>query len=102
MRSARKTGMLKRRRRGVVTFEWILLITLLVIGVIGGLSAVRNAIICELGDLAECISAISICECAECGDDSCPPQDSDCPPYGRCCRRGWWSGCGDCDDWDDD
>ncbi len=46
------------RRRAMVTFEWILLISLLVIGIIGGLSAVRNAILCELQDLANCIAAL--------------------------------------------
>ncbi len=46
------------RRRAMVTFEWILLISLLVIGLIGGLSAVRNAILCELQDLANCIAAL--------------------------------------------
>jgi len=42
--------MLKRLWRndeGVLTFEWILLLTLLVIGVIGGLAAIRDAIIHE-------------------------------------------------------
>ena len=39
--------------QGVLTFEWILLITVLVIGVVGGLSAVRDAVITELGDVAE-------------------------------------------------
>lgn len=48
------------RRRGVLTFEWILAISLLVIGVIGGLSAVRNAILDELSDLAGAIQAIDI------------------------------------------
>jgi len=38
--------------RGTLTFEWVLLITLLVIGVVGGVSAVRDAIITELGDVA--------------------------------------------------
>jgi len=39
-------------RNGVLTFEWILLLTLLVIGIIGGVSAVRDAIIDELGDVS--------------------------------------------------
>ena len=39
--------------QGVLTFEWILLITVLVIGIVGGLSAVRDAVITELGDVAE-------------------------------------------------
>jgi len=42
--------MLKRLWRedeGVLTFEWILLLTLLVIGVIGGVAGIRDAIIHE-------------------------------------------------------
>ena len=42
--------MLKRLLRedeGVLTFEWILLLTLLVIGVIGGIAGIRDAIIHE-------------------------------------------------------
>lgn len=36
---------------GALTFEWILLITLVVIGILGGVSAVRDALITELGDV---------------------------------------------------
>jgi hypothetical protein len=46
--------LLRRARdedHGTLTFEWILLITVLVIGVVGGLSAVRDGIIDELGDV---------------------------------------------------
>ena len=43
---------------GVLTFEWILLITVLVIGIVGGLSAVRDAIITELGDVAQAMIAL--------------------------------------------
>jgi len=42
--------MLKRLWRedeGVLTFEWIMLLTLLVIGVIGGVAGIRDAIIHE-------------------------------------------------------
>lgn len=53
-----KRGKRPIRRRAMVTFEWILLISLLVIGIIGGLSAVRNAILCELQDLANSIAAL--------------------------------------------
>ena len=53
-----KQGTGSARRRAMVTFEWILLISLLVIGIIGGLSAVRNAILCELQDLANSIAAL--------------------------------------------
>jgi len=44
--------------QGVLTFEWILLITLLLIGVVGGISAARDAIICELGDISGAIVAV--------------------------------------------
>ena len=43
---------------GVLTFEWILLITVLTIGIVGGLSAVRDAVITELGDVAEAVIAL--------------------------------------------
>ena len=48
------------KRRGVLTLEWILLVTVLVIGIIGGLGAVRNATIGELSDLAEAIESINV------------------------------------------
>jgi Flp pilus assembly pilin Flp len=38
---------------GVLTFEWVLILTLVVIGIVGGLAAARDAIIDELGDIAE-------------------------------------------------
>ncbi len=38
----------QRRRRGFIAIEWILVLTILVIGIVGGLSAVRNAILDEL------------------------------------------------------
>lgn len=47
-----------RDEAGVVSFEWTLLITLLVIGVVSGLTAARDAIIDELGDLAQAAGAI--------------------------------------------
>ena len=68
MKRFRGNGKRARKRLGVLTFEWILLISLLVIGVIGGLSAVRNSILCELGDLSECIRAIDMCGCNNCGN----------------------------------
>jgi Flp pilus assembly pilin Flp len=49
-----------RKRRGVLTLEWTLLITVVIIGIIGGLGAVRGAILGELKDLAEAITALNI------------------------------------------
>jgi len=47
-----------REDEGVLTFEWILLITVLVIGIVGGLSAVRDAVLTELGDVAEAMISL--------------------------------------------
>ncbi|NQT36479.1 MAG: hypothetical protein HQ581_03265 [Planctomycetes bacterium] len=79
MKTTDRTGKRTRRRRGVLTFEWILLISLLVIGIIGGLSAVRDALNCELIDLAECIESIEVC-CDEpgCDPSGCPENDPNC------------------------
>ncbi len=86
-----RTGRRRRKRSGVLTFEWILLISLLVIGVIGGLSAVRNALLCELGDLAECIESINTCGCG----DGCGSPD-DCSEGVNGCDDSWWCGDGSC------
>ena len=55
------TTLLKRvwnEDHGVLTFEWVLLITIVILGIVGGLSAARDAIIDELGDVAG--AAVSI------------------------------------------
>lgn len=79
-RPGKKTG----TRRAVLTFEWILLISLLVIGIIGGLSAVRNSLLCELNDLDRCIQALNTCGCS----GTCV-EGSDCVGAG-CCNDPWW------------
>ena len=43
---------------GVLSFEWTLLVTLLVIGVVAGLAGARDAIIDELGDAAQAMLAL--------------------------------------------
>src|SRR5262245_53952527 len=43
---------------GVLSFEWVLLVTLLTIGIVNGLAAARDAIIDELGDVAQGMLAI--------------------------------------------
>jgi hypothetical protein len=55
-----KSRQRQRRRRGVLTLEWILLVTVIVIGVIGGLGAVRSATLGELKDLAEAITELNV------------------------------------------
>jgi Flp pilus assembly pilin Flp len=47
-----------REDDGVLSFEWVLLTTLLVIGVVGGLAAARDAMIDELGDAAQGMLAL--------------------------------------------
>ncbi|MCH8923057.1 MAG: hypothetical protein IIA67_07915 [Planctomycetes bacterium] len=47
-----------RKRKGSVFVEYLLLLTLVGIGVICGLAAVRGALISELFDLAEAIKGI--------------------------------------------
>jgi Flp pilus assembly pilin Flp len=44
--------------RGALSFEWTLLVTLLAIGVVGGVTAARDGIIDELGDVAQALLAL--------------------------------------------
>jgi len=48
----------RNKRRGILTFEWILLITVLVVGIVGGVSAVRDAMISEMGDVVGAATAV--------------------------------------------
>lgn len=48
----------RRSRRGLMTFEWIVLITLLVIGIVGAYSAVRDGVVDELGDTAAAVLSV--------------------------------------------
>jgi Flp pilus assembly pilin Flp len=47
-----------REDDGVLSFEWTMVLTLLTIGIVAGLSAARDAIIDELGDVAQAAGAI--------------------------------------------
>lgn len=47
-----------REDQGVLTFEWVLLITVLIIGIVGGYSAVRDAMVDEMGDIADAALAV--------------------------------------------
>ena len=66
-------------QKGVLSFEWVLLITVLVIGVVGALSGVRDAIIDELGDL--CAAAVAIDQSYTVTACTCPD-----PPSNECWR----------------
>jgi len=43
---------------GVLSFEWVLLVTLLTIGIVGGIAAARDAIIDEMGDVSEAMLSL--------------------------------------------
>ena len=43
---------------GVLSFEWVLLVTLLTIGVVSGIAGARDAIIDEMGDVAQAMVAL--------------------------------------------
>jgi Flp pilus assembly pilin Flp len=43
---------------GVLSFEWTLLVTLLTLGIVGGLAAARDAVIDEMGDVAQAMLAL--------------------------------------------
>jgi Flp pilus assembly pilin Flp len=47
-----------KEEEGVLSFEWTLLVTLLTIGVVAGLAGARDAIIDELGDIAQGLVAV--------------------------------------------
>jgi len=47
-----------REEDGVLSFEWTLLLTLLTIGIVSGLTGARDAIIDELGDVAQAAQGI--------------------------------------------
>jgi Flp pilus assembly pilin Flp len=47
-----------KEQDGVLSFEWVLLVTLLTIGIVGGVAAARDAIIDELGDVAQAMLAL--------------------------------------------
>jgi Flp pilus assembly pilin Flp len=43
---------------GVMSFEWVLMFTLLTIGIVSGLAAARDAVVDEMGDAAEAMVAL--------------------------------------------
>ena len=50
-----KSQLMWKEDDGALSFEWVVLITLLVIGIVSGITAVRDAYISELADSAEAI-----------------------------------------------
>lgn len=72
----------RRDRRGFLTVEWILLLTVLVIGLVGGLALVRDAVLDELKDMACAVSKLTWChdpgDSDHCGPVVCPSWDPTC------------------------
>lgn len=48
-----------KNRRGALTFEWIVIIALLVIGLISGVGELRNSIMALLGDMTASVEALN-------------------------------------------
>jgi len=44
---------------GILTFEWMLLLTVLVIGIIGGLATIRNATNSEAKEVSNAVNALN-------------------------------------------
>ena len=44
---------------GLLTFEWILLFTLLTIGIVGGVASIRNAVNIESAEAANAMTALN-------------------------------------------
>ena len=59
MKAVRLSKTTHKGRRGVLTFEWILIFTVLVIGIVGGMSAVRDATVVEFGGVAGAVGALN-------------------------------------------
>ena len=49
-----------QRRRAAITLEWVLLVTIIIIGTVGGVAAVRNALILEYQEMIETICQMSV------------------------------------------
>ncbi len=65
--------------QGVLTFEWILLITLIVIGILGGFSTVRDGLVDELADIGDAVMHIDQSWSVEVS--ACDPLSLDCGSY---------------------
>ena len=49
-----------KNRRGALAFEWIVIVTLLVIGMISGLGALRNSILSKVADVTESVDKLNM------------------------------------------
>jgi len=55
-----KTCCRAARRRGALTLEWILLATIIVLGTVGGVAAIRNALVLEYVEMIDTICQMSV------------------------------------------
>lgn len=46
------------KKRGVLSFEWIILCVLLIVGILGGLASARNAFLSEIDDTIDVVNLI--------------------------------------------
>ena len=54
------TNACKSKRRGAVTLEWIMLVSVIVLGTAGGVALVRNTLIEEYQELLQTICEMSV------------------------------------------
>jgi hypothetical protein len=66
------------------TFEWIVVLTVLGVGIIAGVAAVRNTIINEFSEVAGEIGAVEVSRCLE-GSSPCP-----LPMSSAAVESPWW------------
>ncbi len=80
MRSNRSA---RTRRRGLLPFEWLLVMAIVAVAVILGFEALRGAFLSYLAPIPHCMCAIDV-ECTPCdGDTPCDPNQANCgrPPW---------------------
>jgi len=62
---------LRRRRGGMATLEWIILVIVFGLGLAAGALVVRNALVQEYSDLVQAIEKVDLHQCTPNGDDFC-------------------------------
>lgn len=57
-----RTSLKRRNRRGFLTIEWIILVTVVVIGTIAAVGLIRNRLIAEYQELTQSICETNLCD----------------------------------------
>ena len=57
--STRKRFPIKRNRRGILTFEWVLLFAVLTIGIVGGIAVMRDTISLKYMHVGGAVSSLN-------------------------------------------